>query len=384
MRPMTRAAGEGRAAEEAGPAWGAPPGCTGDDPLSLLRGGGRSRPTVDRDAAWGLREWVEDELAGWPGDGAAPVAVGWWALPLGSAVPWSGSAVTSSGRAAADGAGPERGRRGAGAERPADRVLDGLVRILFRQWVTCGRVQDPLADALAGLRAGGDPAGLAATVAGLPTARRRALAAELARHVGRLSRTWPTVDPGWVPRTGERWTVPVAGGRAVLLGHPDLVLGWPARERASVGLVAVTAGPVGSAPWRRAWFAALVETLRSGAPPFQVSVFSTGDGTIDTRAVAAHDLVAVAGAVIGTIRSAADGPPRASDAAGVEGRRAGDGPSRRDLPRRPAVPVRRPRPEPAVPSGDGSVTTMRAHCAALRPEERAWRRGGGLPPTVAS
>ncbi len=314
------------------------------DLVARLRGRGRQRPLADRAGCAGLREWIEDELAGWPGDRDVLVRIGWWSLALGDAAtsPWAVDPEFSNHTEPADAFG-RRGRRGgasglanaagvvnaagvagaAGAAGASDhertvspRLLDGLVRVLFRQWVTCRRIGAPLADALAGLRASGDPAGLAKEIDHLPVGERRAVAAELALHARRLAATWPPIDPRWAPRAGERWSVPVAGGRAVMVGRPDLVLGHPARQRAAVGLVGVTAGSVGTAPWRRLWFAALVETLRSGVQPFQISVFCTGSGTLSERGVELQDLFAVAADVVAAVRTAVPAEPVGVSAAG--------------------------------------------------------------------
>ena len=89
-----------------------------------------------------------------------------------------------------------------------------------------------------------------------------------------------------------------------MVGRPDLVLGHPARQRAAVGLVGVTAGSMGTAPWRRLWFAALVETLRSGVQPFQVSLFCTGSGAVSARGVELQDLSAMVTDLVAAVRAA--------------------------------------------------------------------------------
>lgn len=378
------APGTGRPAAAAG-------GACATDILSRLRGVGRARPLVDRAAVGGLRELIEDELAGWPGSTRGQVVAGWWVLP---------TSVTA----------PEAGEVGSDDERRVDRLattmpvameatpararlLDGLVRALFRQWVTCRRIDDPLDDALAGITIAGDPAGVAAAVAGLGPPDRAILAGELDRHVDQLVRTWPVLDPRWAPRTGERWMVPVAGGRAVLVGRPDLVLGRPARDQASVGLVAATTGATGSAPWRRVWFAALVETLRAGAAPFQVAVYTTATGRLAVRPVTAEDLIAAAHSLVGALRSGTgDRPAGRSSGGELDGGRPASG----------AVPialgVRRGAVASAHPlrASAGSARDRAARVRSLEPAPRrrrvpgqdGFRRDGhgsvGIPPMVAS
>ncbi len=104
-----------------------------------------------------------------------------------------------------------------------------------------------------------------------------------------------------------------------MVGRPDLVLGHPARQRAAVGLVGVTAGSMGTAPWRRLWFAALVETLRSGVQPFQISMFRTSSGTLSERRVELKDLRAVAADAVAAIRAAAPVAPAALAGVSAEG-----------------------------------------------------------------
>jgi hypothetical protein len=195
------------------------------------------------------------------------------------------------------------------ATAAAERVVTpelargSLVDALFRQWVTLGVVDDPLMDGLAALQAAGDQADVVAFVAGLPSDRRRALAIELAEHVAAITDRWPVLADAWLPRTQERIEVPLVGGRVVLTGVADLLLGGPAGRHASVCIVEVKSGGRRVEHRSDLLFYALLDTLRSGAPPFQVGTFYTGTGDLDVEPVSASVLTGVLERVLeGTAR----------------------------------------------------------------------------------
>ena len=245
--------------EHGGPAR---PGTAPRGPATLLhelRGDAARRRPVDPGLAGGLREWLEDEVAGPAATlpaGAAPVVVdrramaGWPARPPG-------------------------GRR----EVTLPLVRAALTAAAFRQLVATGPVEDPVGDALAALAAEEGGSELAAFAAGLDPASRAALHRDLARTAATMAARWPPVPAGWLPRTGDRLSVPLAGGRVVLAGTADLVLGAPPARRSSVCVVEVRAGGPGTdAHGRR--LLALLETLRSGAPPCRVATYHAATGEL--------------------------------------------------------------------------------------------------------
>lgn len=249
--------------------------------LSCLRGPGEARPAADRLWCGGLREQIED--------GLAPAAR---TLRLSAPVRLTWSSLIAE---------PERCPGPEGAPKyPAawSRALDVLVRVAFRQWVVTGSMADPFADALAGLQVAGDGGGVLRVVAGFGSRDQRRLRGALISQVSRLVDLWPTLDPRWAPRTDEHLLAPVAGGRVMLAAQVDLAIGHPAVDQVPVTFVTATSGMVGSAPWRRLLFAALVETLRSGVAPSQVAVVSAVTGSLEMRQVTSEDLRVLAQRVV--------------------------------------------------------------------------------------
>jgi len=246
-----------------------PPG--GSCVLRELRGDLGRRPLVDATLAGGLREWLEDGVAGTVGpsyDRTRPLVVD--KRLLGEAF----------GRA------EHRG----GLSIPLAR--GALIDVLFRQLVTTGRVDTPMEDGLAGLQVEGRQVALLAYIEQLSEGDLAALTEEVAHQARVLVDRWPTLASGWLPRTQERITIPLAGGAVVLSGVIDLVVGAPSSGLASTGLVEVKSGR--RMPGHRAdvHYYALLETLRSGAPPFRVATYYTATGEIDAEEVTEELLIA--------------------------------------------------------------------------------------------
>ncbi len=243
----------------------------GADLLRRLRGPGTSRPAVDPGLAGGLRDWLEDGLA----EVAAEVAPG--GVPVRVTKEALTGVLTCEAHLV--------------ARRVAPRVISeelargSLVDALFRQWVTTGRLEDPWSDALGAVGVGGDTDGIAAFVETLPAERRQALAEEIAEHASGIVARWPVPSPMWLPRTQERVVVPLVGGRVVMSGVVDLAFGGPAGERASVCVVELKSGRRRIEHRGDLHFYALLETLRSGAPPFRIATYYTRTGELDVEAV---------------------------------------------------------------------------------------------------
>lgn len=324
-------------------------GAPGADPaitvVRALRGAGRPRPVADRQWCAGLREQLEDALVEISARRShqQPLVLTWRSVgPEGApapvdpeGAPGTADVARAAGAPAPVGALGLKGAPGTSdIARPARRagavdaelplparsyLLEALVRVMFRQLVVTGRIGAPLPDALAGLQASGDAAGIARAVAALSRPARAQLAEELSGHRDRLVACWPALDPRWAPRTGERLSTALAGGRIRLSASVDLALGLPARERASVGFVTVTSGSAGIAPRRRLAFAALVETLRAGVAPFQVAVLSSATGSLATLPVLRADLLEQAGLVVARATAGPGPEPSAAGAREVLG-----------------------------------------------------------------
>jgi hypothetical protein len=153
-----------------------------------------------------------------------------------------------------------------------------LVHALFRQLVLAGSVNDPLGDALGALRVDPAQSDVVQTIDAMTDGERRALAAVVAEHARALRTLTPVFLPGWLPRTGDRVSVPLSGGRVVLHGSFDLLVGVPADGTASLCAV----GLATTGPWDRArrklHLLALLETLRTGTPPYRLALLHSGAG----------------------------------------------------------------------------------------------------------
>lgn len=258
--------------------------------LGQLRGDLARRPLVDATLAGGLREWLEDGVADTVGpfyDRARPLIVDKRAL---------GAAF-----------GPAEHRSGLSIPLARGALID----VLFRQLVTTGRVDAPMEDGLAGLRVDGRQEALLTYIERLPAADLAALSEEVTDQARELVDRWPNLASGWLPRTQERITIPLAGGAVVLCGVIDLVVGVPSSGRASTGLVEVKSGR--RIPEHRAdvHYYALLETLRSGAPPFRVATYYCATGEIDAEEVTEEVLIASVQRTLDALARVADGWKRA-------------------------------------------------------------------------
>ena len=274
----------------------------GDALVARLRGTPGERPAVDPGLAGGLRDWLEDELS-------AAVA----ALPEGAGpVRVSKEAVNGVLTCEAQLVAVRAARPGPTLQLARGSMVDAL----FRQWVTTGDVGDPLVEALEALAVGGDPDGIGSFVAALSGEERRGLAEEVADHLERIRAGWPVPPPSWLARTQERLVVPLAGGRVVLSGVVDLALGAPSAGRASVCIVEVKSGRRRVEHRADLHLYALLETLRSGAPPFRVATFYSAGGELDVEPVGRDALLGalhrVVAATLRLLRLAAGGEPEPS------------------------------------------------------------------------
>jgi hypothetical protein len=240
--------------------------------LDRLRFTGRRRPQADPERAERLRHGLElglrAELGPVPSIGQPPL-------------------VITKGRlnqVLAEGLGPDDGAFG---ERPFTLSLacGALIDVLFRQLVTVGSVGEPMVDGLAALALDERQAPLATWVERLPVSERLRLSEEVNRQAFDLSARWPTLQPGWLPRTQESMRVGLVDGFVELSARVDLALGRPGLEVASVAIVEVKSGRRRPEHRHDAHFYALVETLRSPAPPFAVATYYSRTGELEVEAV---------------------------------------------------------------------------------------------------
>jgi hypothetical protein len=219
-------------------------GGTGAEVLALLRGDAGARPRFDPGLAGGLRAWLEDaayDVVSARGEHAPPLFLGPRQL-LGSREEHSALGA------------------GRGVAMATDRLLlSRLAHTLLRQLVHTGEIHDPMADALDALRAGGDGADVR-EIESLPAAARTALAENLALHARNLGRLVPRFAPGWMPRTNDRVAIPLAGGRVILHGMFDLVVGLPQPGTASLCALGLSVDGPWAAARRSLHYLSLLES----------------------------------------------------------------------------------------------------------------------------
>lgn len=181
-------------------------------------------------------------------------------------------------------------------DRPVSVALacGALVDVLFRQLVTVGSIGDPMEDGLAALAVDDHQADLLSWVERLAGPERDELRAEVERQAEGLRRRWPTLDAAWLPRTQETMRARSGGGTVELSARVDLVIGRPARHQGSVALVEVKSGSRRVEHRADLHFYALVEALRSPAPPFAVATYYSRTGELDVDPVTDELLVGAA------------------------------------------------------------------------------------------
>jgi hypothetical protein len=261
-----------------------------DEVLALLRDGSGQRPRFDPGLAGGLRAWLEDaaaELVARRGEDAPPAFFGPRVL-WDESVPAAGPLDT-----AAD-------------PYPVEWVRSCLVRALFRQVVITGEVDDPLGEALDALRVDPARSDMARHIDGLPKEARDALAGSLRIHVENLLNLTPRFAAGWLPRTHDRVAIPLAGGRVVLTGVFDLLVGAPVAGRATLCALGLTTGGRWAQARTALHYLALLETLRSGTPPFRLALLHSAAGRYGVEDVLEEHLRTIVSHVV--VRLSTVGP----------------------------------------------------------------------------
>ncbi len=191
-----------------------------------------------------------------------------------------------------------------GERRPSQSMACGaLIDVLFRQLVATGDIGDPMTDGLAALALDDHQRTLVDWIERLPAAERSELGVEVERQAAGLVARWPTLSPGWLPRTQEPIKASLAGGRVLLSARVDLAIGRPAVHHASVGIVELKSGKRRAEHRADLHFYALIEALRSPAPPFMVATYYTRTGELDVEPVSEDLLAAAARRTIAAIEA---------------------------------------------------------------------------------
>ncbi len=277
VAPLRPPARRGGTATERGAHAGALPSPARHEVLALLRHGVGQRPRFDPGLAGGLRAWLEDaagSLVAARGENAP-------ALFLGTRELLSGSSHLPD-----------------SDPYPTELITSSLVHALFRQIVMTGSVGDPLADALDALSVHPNRTELVRHVRALPEAARAALTTTLTTHVTHLLELTPRFVPTWLPRTDDRIAIPLAGGRVVLRGTFDLLVGAPLPGTATLCALGLTTGGRWAEARTALHYLALLETLRSGTPPFRLALLHSAAGRYGVEDVLEEHLRAMVGHLV--------------------------------------------------------------------------------------
>jgi len=254
----------------------------GDQLLDVLRGPKTSRQPIDRGLAGGLRAWLNDACFAARGENPSPLVV-------------TKKLLTG-------------GNRGQSTALTYEFVRGALVATLFRLFITSGPSENPFSDACQVLFSEPQHEATAAFLRALPERDRRGLEREIRIHARNLERRWPALSPTWMPRTAVSMATTLDGGRVHLRGMADLAIGVSHREVPSICLVSIRSTPLHHAHRDELRFLGLIETLRSGVPPFRLATYSTLTGEVLAEAVTEDLLKNTVSATIAAIQ--AEGAPQ--------------------------------------------------------------------------
>jgi hypothetical protein len=137
---------------------------------------------------------------------------------------------------------------------------------------------------------------------------RAELLAEAGRRLSRFRDSFPPLSRRWAPQPELAMRASLAGGRVVLSGAPDLVLGR--RHRLVLDLKAFGAWPEYAEDLR---FYALLLLLRTGVPPYRVATVFLESGTWQAEDVDETVLRHAADRVLRAALAAVDPEPLPSD-----------------------------------------------------------------------
>lgn len=256
--------------------------------LALLRESERPRPEVDPELRLELRACLERDLAPVADGLTTPVFVGKAALGRVNAceahhvaeraAPFEWSLATARGTVAHKAVQLSVGR----AERPAPlRLVDDALERL---------ADDPTAR-------------IADFLLGLSDAERAELRSSVNELVAGFLDQWPPLQPAWRPQAESRRRAELCGGMVILSGTVDLTLGAPDGLVAGRLVVDLKTGGRHAGHTDDLRFYALLDTLRSGVPPFRLVGYYLDSGQLAVEDVTEDVLeVAVRRVVAATTR----------------------------------------------------------------------------------
>ena len=111
-----------------------------------------------------------------------------------------------------------------------------------------------------------------------------------------------------MPRTNDRVAIPLAGGRIVLHGMFDLVVGLPQPRTASLCALGLSTGGPWAVARRSLHYLSLLETLRSGTPPFRLALLESASGRYGVEDVREEHLRAIASHIAAWLAQATTAP----------------------------------------------------------------------------
>lgn len=127
-----------------------------------------------------------------------------------------------------------------------------------------------------------------------------------AEVVTRFQECFPPLNPKWRPRLESPCRVDLCAGRIVLRGKVDLALGRPIGHEARVLIVDVKTGRPYPSHLDDLRYYALLETLRSGVPPFRVASYYLESARWQAEDITPDILVAAARRVVGGVTALAE------------------------------------------------------------------------------
>lgn len=179
----------------------------------------------------------------------------------------------------------------------APMMLGHLVDRVVASYVLTGTVpDDPFEHAVDALRAERDERSLSWLDAA-DTDVIAGLRADLAVRASRVESTWPLVPSEWWPRLEDPARIPFAGGRLVLSGRFDVMLGGRATPLERV-IIETKAGAATAVHQPDLYWYGLLAALRDRIPPRVVAVWSAADGITTTAPITADALHSAAMRVV--------------------------------------------------------------------------------------
>jgi hypothetical protein len=148
----------------------------------------------------------------------------------------------------------------------------------------------------------GRPAG--AFLAGLGGVEADALRAEAAALLVEFREAFPPLPPEWHPRLEPELRVRLHGGRVVLVGRPDLLVGRATRDRRRMLLIDLKSGRRRGRDRADMRLYALLVTVKYGIAPFRAATFYLAEGAWDHEDIDGDTLHAAARSVIDGVNRA--------------------------------------------------------------------------------